>query len=90
MWIQGSRSHPPASTNATDTDADRGDFDGDRALDSVTAYKVGGQWKLRVGLTTGGGAEVDVPGVSGEGGLTPWGGTNLGGGPGAEVFIISS
>jgi hypothetical protein len=71
-----------------DTDTDRGDFDGDRALDSVTAYRVGGQWKLRVGLTTGGGAEVDVPGVTGEAGLTPLGGANLGGGPGAELFAV--
>jgi hypothetical protein len=79
---------PAVPAGAADVDTDRGDFDGDHALDSLTAYKLGATWKLRVGLTTGGGAEVDVPGVTGEAGLTPLGGVDLGGGPGAEPFAV--
>jgi len=81
---------PPIPEGTQDVSRDVGDFDADRSLDALVAWRQGGTWRLRVALSTGGGAEVEVPGVTSEHGLVTLGGTNLGGSPGAEAFAVVS
>lgn len=65
------------------------DMDGDNDADDLMAYRLGNDWRLRVELTSGGGADAVVPGIDpAVSHLKALGGFDIGGGPTQEAFAI--
>lgn len=75
---------------AVDLTTKPGDFNADNDPDDLLAYRLGNDWHLRVDVTTGGGADVLVPGIDpAVSPLKALGGFNIGGGPNEEAFAIT-
>jgi len=62
---------------ATDITTKPGDFDGNGVADTLRAYKLGGNWHLRVELAGGGGYDLAVTGIDQVNGMRAIGGFNL-------------
>jgi len=74
---------------ATDITTKPGDFDGNGVSDTLRAYKLTGQWHLRVELAGGAsGADLIVSGIDPSTGLKAVGGFNLDGNIADEAFAI--
>jgi len=74
---------------ATEVTAKPGDFDGNRVADTLRAYKLTGQWHLRVELAGGtSGGDLVVPDVDPATGLKAVGGFNIDENLADEAFAI--
>ncbi len=78
----------PIAASANSVTSKPGDFDGNGAADTLRAYQLGAEWRLRVELAGGGGADIAVPGVAPVSALKALGGYNIDANLRDEAFAV--